>query len=85
MKYSQRLTLEIKMKDFYKYATSRVDTKTLHKEIRNELYHCWNGIVNGTNGGEACDWTEQFYYNLWLEGYIEQTQEGKDTYGDFNR
>lgn len=84
MKYSSKLTLEIKMREFYAMAIPRTNCKkTLHKIIKDELYHCWNGIVSGENGGSAIDWKELFYYQLWKDGWIKQTDQCKSIYGEF--
>jgi hypothetical protein len=83
MKYTDKFSLEIKMADFYKMAIPRVETKELHESIRYELRQCWCGIVNGSFGGEATDWRSYFYYQLWIDGVIDQTDACIDVYGRF--
>ena len=84
MKYSEKVTLEIKMKDFYAMAVPRVDKKQLHKAIKMELYQSLCGIINGDWGGIATDWKELFYFHLFKDGYIQQTQKSINQYGIFN-
>ena len=83
MKYSEKFSLEIKMKEFYEFAIPIVDKKTLHNAIKHELYQSWNGIVDGESGGSAHDWKEFLYKSLFQDGYIIQTQKSIDTFGIF--
>jgi hypothetical protein len=85
MKYTKKFTVEIKMKEFRKFAISLVDNKKLHEAIKHELYQSWNGIIYGEWGGAATDWTYWFYYNLYNDGIIEQTQHSIDIYGKFEK
>lgn len=85
MKYSAKFSLEIKMKEFYKYAIPLVTKNVLHKAIKNELYQSWHGIVNGDWGGTSRNWEEIFYYNLYKDDYIKQTKESVDRFGEFKK
>jgi len=79
MKYTAKLVLELKMKDFHKCAKPLVDKDTLKKSIRNGLMQCCDGIINGDDGGLG--WKYFFYHELVESGIIELTKYGKDLYG----
>ena len=55
----------------------------LKESIKSELYHCWNGIINGDWGGDALDWKEVFYHQVFKDGIIEQTKTCIEWYGNF--
>ena len=84
MKYTEKLTLEIKMQEFYLYAIPKCSKSEIRKRLKNELYHAWHGIVDGEWGGTALCWQQQVYINLFKDGYIEQTELSKNIYGDWN-
>lgn len=86
MKYSNKFTLELKMKEFYLLSIPlEKNKKLLYGAIKNELYQAWYGITSGDWGGSALDWKAGVYYNLYKDGYIIQTELSKDIYGDFSK
>ncbi|WP_312208310.1 hypothetical protein [Empedobacter sp.] len=84
MKYTAKFTLSIPMEEFRMYAIPLVEKITLHKAIKNELYQCSMGIIDGAWGGNAIDWKKILFVNLFKQGIIKQIDFGKDVYGDFN-
>ena len=85
MRYTKKLTLEVKMKDFYKMAIPLVGKKELSIAIKSELSQCCSGMIDGDYGGMATDWLNSFYYNLWKDGYITQTEKCISRYGIFKK
>lgn len=83
IKYSGTFSLELKMSEFYEFAKPLVDENILKESIKSELYHCWNGIINGDWGGDALDWKKVFYHQLFKDGIIEQTKTSIEWYGNF--
>lgn len=83
MKYSQKLTIEIQMSEFYQFAKPAlgISKKQLSEAIKNEMMNCWYGIVNGDSGGNAFDWKRKLYRELIDRGFIEQTELGIKNYG----
>lgn len=84
--HTEKLTLSITEKEFNKYAISLVPKEQLHKNIKSELMQCACGIVNGEKGGSYIDdWQQIFYYHLFLDGIIEQTELSKKRFGVFDK
>lgn len=82
MKYTAKFSIGMPMKEFYFFAKSTVlDKKMLHKAIKEELMHCWHGVIDGN----LIDWKKAFFYSLWEQGYIVQTKECIQFYGDFSK
>ena len=82
MKYTNKFSIGMPMKEFYFFAKpTALDKKMLHKAIKEELMHCWHGIINGN----PIDWKKAFFYSLWEQGYIVQTEESIQYYGDFSK
>ena len=68
--------------EYYFLAKAAVlDKKMLRKAIKKEWMHCWHGIINGN----PIDWKKAFFYSLWEQGYIVQTEESIQYYGDFSK
>ncbi len=80
MKYSTKVSLEIKMDEFNKCAKSLVNKKELKIAMRDTLRYCWHGIVDGYDGNLG--WKYFFYRELVESGIIKLTDYGKSIYGD---
>lgn len=83
MKLTQKFTLSIPMKEFYEYAIPLVEKKTLHKAIKNELYMCSQGIINGEWGGSSSNWRKILYFELFRQNIIKQTELSISVFGVF--
>lgn len=82
LKASQTTTLEIKWKEFLKYAIPLIPREDMEKEIISELYQTVCGIVGGDYGGQYYDdWEHIFYRELDKNGFIKQTQASINRFG----
>lgn len=82
-KASTTISIGISKKDFNKYAKPLISEDELKKEVISELNQCLSGIVDGDYGGNYRDWEHIFYEQLFINGFIEQTQASKNRFGIF--
>ncbi len=86
IQYSAKFTLEISMEEFLESAIPKTtNEKETIKIVENELYHTWCGVTSGDWGGNSLSWKLIFFRELYREGHIQQTEYGKQLYGDFTK
>ena len=82
MSYTGKITFSKTRKELDEYVIPLCSRKQFNKAVRNELMHTVYGVIDGSWGGTALSWDEQFYRNLVKDDYAKFTEKGKRFYGD---